>query len=410
MNRRMAVPLSVVVNLNTRRILVCLAVVVKAGSPDLAGSRADSGAWYTGRVSRSAQITAALDQLVDQGYLPGYAFAVHDSGGLHQGCGGFSDIASGDRVVASTAFRIASLSKLIGAIVTLQQVEAGVLSLDDPIRQWIPELARPTGPDGRPTTTAITVRHLLTMTSGWGVLSVDDSHASALAERGLAPGPFAPSMTAEDFLARLAQVRLAAQPGQAWRYHTSTDVLSILLERLTGRRNEDLVRTGIAEPLNLGMLSFEPAEHDTAVCYRATPTALVPLNIVSPGFQSYANGLVTRPADYVRVLDQVSSDQPTILRSSSARAIRSVQLTDAQRHSAGPMLDPWASYGYQVSVNVQDTPAYGSAGSFGWTGGTGCVAGADPAARVSAVYLGTRGMGSPGVPREFDVFWKAVNG
>ncbi|MDF8266382.1 serine hydrolase domain-containing protein [Luteipulveratus flavus] len=359
-------------------------------------------------MQRSRRITDALDPLVQQGHLPGYAFAVRERGVLHEGRGGVVDLESGAPVTASTAFRIASLSKLVGAVVTLQQVDAGRLALDDPIGRWLPELAHPIGPDGQPARVAITIRHLLTMTSGWGVLyGGEDRQAEALAERGIAPGASAPPIAPETYLSRLAEVPLAAQPGEVWRYHTSSDVLSILLERLTGSSNDDLVQQGVVQPLGLGLLSFEDAG-EVATWYESGPDGLVRGQAGAPGFRSFGNGLVTRPADYLRVLEEVASERPTILRPESARAIRSPQISEEQRRAAAPVIDPWTSYGWQVSVNVEDTPAHGRAGTFGWSGGTGCVAGADPASDVAGVYLGTRAMGGPTGSREFDAFWDAV--
>jgi CubicO group peptidase (beta-lactamase class C family) len=113
--------------------------------------------------------TGALDELVEQGRLPAYAAALRDPAGtVTTAAGGTADLATERAAEAGTAFRIASLSKPVAAILTLQLVEEEVLGLDDAIATWLPGLAdlrvlaRPGAAvtDTVPATAPVTVRHL----------------------------------------------------------------------------------------------------------------------------------------------------------------------------------------------------------------------------------------------------------
>ena len=95
-----------------------------------------------------------------------------------------------------TLFRIASVTKLIGGALTMGLVEEGVFALDDPAGRWLPEIAEPrvlVDPDGpldrtRPARRAITIRHLLSFTAGWGAVLAPTPLQAAMVERGVFPG------------------------------------------------------------------------------------------------------------------------------------------------------------------------------------------------------------------------------
>ena len=99
----------------------------------------------------------------------------------------------------------------------------------------------------------ITVRHLLTMTSGLGMPFGGSSVADEMARRGMMPGrPTGPPPTGDELMAQLADLPLQAQPGEGWFYHFSTDLLSVLLERVTGTPLDRLVEERVAVPWDWG--------------------------------------------------------------------------------------------------------------------------------------------------------------
>src|SRR6202011_922327 len=139
--------------------------------------------------------------------------------------------------------RIKSMTKAITSVAALRLVEAGRLGLDKSLEEWLPELAdrrvltRPTAPldDTVPAHRPITLRHLLTMGSGYGIQFGDSPLRDAMARNGTEAGPDPVTLGADEWLARLAELPLAFQPGEGWRYHHSFAVLGILMARLTGR-------------------------------------------------------------------------------------------------------------------------------------------------------------------------------
>ena len=149
----------------------------------------------------------------------------------------------GDPMRDDAIMRIKSMTKAITSVAALRLVEAGRLGLDKSLEEWLPELAdrrvltSPTAPldDTVAAHRPITLRHLLTMGSGYGMEFGDSPLQKAMAHNGTEAGPDPVTLGADEWLARLAELPLAFQPGEGWRYHHSFAVLGILMARLTGR-------------------------------------------------------------------------------------------------------------------------------------------------------------------------------
>ncbi len=123
-------------------------------------------------------IWRVADARVASGRVPGYVGAVRVRGHVEIHAAGRTAVEPDSPPMRTdTLFRIASITKPMGGALTLSLVEDGVLSLDDEVAQWAPELASPRvlrDPEGSledtvPAVRAVTIRHLLTLTSGWGV-------------------------------------------------------------------------------------------------------------------------------------------------------------------------------------------------------------------------------------------------
>ena len=364
---------------------------------------------------------AGLDALVADGTVPGYAVALRRGRQVTQASGGVADLGTRRAFRPDTVHRVASLSKPVAALVTMQQAEAGALTLDDPITDWLPELADLrvlTSPDAslgstEPLRHPVLVRHLLTMTSGFGVLRDETPLSRAMAEAGIHPGPQPPALTPAEVLECLAALPLAFQPGDGWAYHTSTDVLSVLLARAAGRGLDLVVESGVREPLGLRVLAFAPPEPAAvATGYDPQPHGLVPTEPWGlhepPPFLTLSAGLFASAPDVLGVLDELV--HPTTVEPTSAALIRTPQLSEAQVRAAGDFLPPGYSYGFQVSVAVRDDPQGPRRGSFGWSGGSGCLAVTDPAADRSGVLLTNRQLGGPEGSPAFGPFLAAMYG
>lgn len=320
-------------------------------------------------------LTRALDRLVAEGALDGWAAGVRE--------GGRTRLAAGGRRGPEEPAPIASNTKPLAGVLTLRLAELGALDLDDPVAPWLPELAapqvlvRPDGPldDTVPARTPITARHLLTMTAGFGWVE-SGPLAAAMAEREVAPGPFAPPMGPEEYLRRLGGLPLADQPGAAWRYHTSSDVLGVLLARRTGRSVRALVAEHVTGPLGMTATDF-------------------PADIA---FESLATGLTSTVPDQLLFLAALAGGGPPVLTAESARALGTDQLTPAQRRTAGDFLGEGCGWGHHVEVRPD--------GLVGWAGGLGTIGYADPGSGRAAALFTWQGVDHPGTQRAFAEFWQ----
>src|SRR4051794_15058863 len=185
------------------------------------------------------EIWRAADARIAKGDTPGYVAAVRIKGETAVHAAGRMAF-DGPPMRPDTLFRIASVTKPIGAALTLCLIEDGTLHLDDPVERWLPELPG-----------TATIRHLLTFTSGWGVGMEDSRARQAMLEEGVHPGPLTPDLSGDEFVRRLARVPRPFAPGDGWLYDTSMDVLAVLLARATGRPVSESLQARIFAPLGM---------------------------------------------------------------------------------------------------------------------------------------------------------------
>ena len=164
-------------------------------------------------------------------------------------------------------FRIASITKPITAAAVMMLVEDGQITLDDPVGPWLPELASPAvvrtpaGPvdDVVPAIRAITVADLLTFRAGYGFPSDFSLPAVRLLVSELKQGPPQPQLVAapDEWMAALARVPLLHQPGEAWLYNTCSDILGVLIARVSGRPLPEFLAERLFGPLGMADTGFE---------------------------------------------------------------------------------------------------------------------------------------------------------
>jgi CubicO group peptidase (beta-lactamase class C family) len=352
------------------------------------------------------------DARLAAGLIPGYVGAVRIGGTIEVRANGEMTL-GGAPMREDTQFRIASVTKPIGGALTLSLIEAGVLALDDPITNWLPEaedlqvLDAPDAPLSHTTKQRrpITVRHLLTFTSGWGIGMESTPLHAAMREHGVHPGPLTPPLTGDEFLARLTSLPLAFQPGDGWRYDTSMDVLAVLLARATGIPVSQLVAERVTGPLNMPDTAYYA--HDVgrlATAYMPTADGLEVLDppdgnyAAPPPIEELASGLVSTASDVLRFYCAMADGGAPLLTSGSVAQMTTDALTKAQRDTALAMLGEGVSWGLATGVE--------SDGRWGWDGGTGTTARVDPKRDTVAVLLTQRAMTSP--LDGFDDFHAAV--
>ncbi|HEX2303626.1 MAG TPA: serine hydrolase domain-containing protein [Gaiella sp.] len=364
------------------------------------------------------------DAHVASGRIPGYAAALRIGGRVEVRVGGRTAVEPASAPMSGdTLFRIASLTKPIGGALALSLVEDGVLALDDPIARWLPEAASPRvleSPDAPldRTTRAerpVTVRHLLTMTSGWGSVLEETALQEAMMERGVYPGPLTPQMSGDEFVARVADLPLAFQPGDGWLYDTGIDLLGVLLARATGKPLSDLFAERVTGPLGMASTSFWATDVDRlATAYMPGPDGLDVLDPPDglfarpPAFEQLSSGLVSTAPDVLRFFSVMADGGGPVVNADSVALMTADALTDAQRRDALPIVGPGGSWGLATGVNVDAPEPWMAPGRWGWDGGTGTTAYVDPTRDTVGVLLTQRAMTGP--QDGFDDFWAALAG
>lgn len=198
----------------------------------------------------AAALQAVLDSTVADGYIPGAVVAVNIPGRqTWVGASGFADRGAQLPMTPETRMRIASISKVFTAVVVMQLVEEGRLSLDQPLATWYPDLL--------PNADTITVRMLLQQTSGLYDYLEDRSYANQAYQQ---PDRF---FAPQELVGYAARFPLAFAPGSAnnWDYSsTNYVILGMVIEAVTGKPLAVEMRERIFAPLNLDGTYFAPDE------------------------------------------------------------------------------------------------------------------------------------------------------
>lgn len=355
-----------------------------------------------------------LSSLVAGGELVGFVLGVSHEGRSSLVAHGSRSI-DGPHMTEDTQFAITSSTKPIAGVLAMRLVELGIVALDEPVSRHLPELASPRvlrrvdGPLGDSVTAErpITLRHLLTMTAGFGWVAEEGPLSTALAQQRLAPGPFPPPMGPDEYLRRLGDLPLASQPGQLWRYHTSSDVLGVLLSRAARTPVGELLREHILDPLGMGETGFEGDPARMATAYGlAADGGLEPFGVpegvftTAPEFESLAAGLVSTVPDQLRFLSALLDRRGAVLSRGSVITMTSDQLSSHQRAGARGFLEPGSGYGFQLEVRPD--------GSFGWAGGLGTIGYANPVTGRAAVLFTQQSAETPGTLEAFEAFWRLL--
>lgn len=334
-------------------------------------------------------LTGLLERHVDAGTVPGLVALV---GGdePHVVAAGVSSV-GGAPMREDAIFRIQSMTKAITTVAALRMVEAGRIGLDDSLEDWLPELAdrrvlaRPTADldDTVPAAHPITLRHLLTNGSGYGMALVESPLQAAMASNGTEAGPEPVPMGADQWLRRLAELPLAFQPGSGWRYHHSFGILGILLSRLAGRPLGEFLAEDLLGPLAMQDTGFwAPVEKVARLpaAYRHTNDGLLEMEPAGGGFYagpplfdvSHAE-LVSTARDYHRFLSMLVGggvvNGQRLLSTEHVRMMTTDQVPPSNKTADSFFPGFWDGNGWGFGVAVETSGPH--EGRYGWSGGLG---------------------------------------
>ncbi|MCM2423651.1 serine hydrolase domain-containing protein [Streptomyces sp. RKAG293] len=370
-----------------------------------------------------------LQAHVSEGPLPGAVGLVARGDQVEVRVVGSADADGTSPMARDSIFRIASITKPVIAAAVMMLVDDGRIALDDPVGQWLPELAAPTvvrtpaGPvdDVVPAVRAITVADLLTFRAGYGFPSDFSLPAVGLLFSELKQGPPQPQHTAppDAWMATLAGIPLLHQPGEAWLYNTCSDILGVLIARVAGRPLHEFLAERLFEPLGMADTGFEvPAgKLDRFTSYYRTDPA-GGLQLVDapdrqwsspPTFPSGAGGLVSTVDDWHAfarlLLADGTADGRRLLSSASVRRMTTDHLTGPQR-DAGRLFLEGQGWGYGGSVDVAAIDPWNVPGRYGWVGGTGTAAHITPSTGAVTILLSQLEMSGPTPPAVMRDFWR----
>jgi CubicO group peptidase (beta-lactamase class C family) len=346
-----------------------------------------AGRMYGATAGTAAKIDETLRSGIEQRHIPAVVgMAATGSRTLYQGAFGTRD-SSGAPVTVDSIFAIASMTKAITTVAALQLVEQRKVKLEEPVSEYLPQLAKLDVLDGfdadgkprlRPARTPVTLHHLLTHTSGFcydffdGDMFRYASHTNGQA----APGAVTPLMF---------------EPGTRWQYGTGIDWAGRLVEKLSGMSLEDYIQAKICGPLEMHDTSYllPASKFDRLVSgyarqadgsLKQNPRVLPP----PPKEFNGGGGLYSTAGDYVRFMQMILGkgrgvNQARILE---AKTVQSMEVNQIGALTAGKMktyrpnlssdvdIQPGHSEKWGLGFLINTTAYDGgrSAGSLAWAG------------------------------------------
>jgi len=330
------------------------------------------------------------------------------------------------------------VTKPITAVATMILLEECKLRLDDPVDEFMPELANrkvlrvidseldDTTPAKRP----ITVRDLLTYRSGYGevaFLSPTCPLQRALIEARLPLSAWKFHGTADEFMQCLARLPLAHQPGERWLYHMSAEILGVLIARASGMSLSAFMRERIFHPLGMNDTGFTVPEAKldrVTTCYKTDATS-GEVTILEEArsdlltqpclFESGAGDQFVSTADDLlafgsMMLNQGAYGKERILSRPSVELMATDQLTPAQK-AASPFFENfWDSRGWGLGVSIvtrrgdiADVP-----GRFGWDGAFSTSLYVDPHEDMVGILMAQCRPGALRLPPVVLDFWTSA--
>ncbi|MFX4271694.1 serine hydrolase domain-containing protein [Propionibacteriaceae bacterium Y1685] len=337
-----------------------------------------------------SNLAALVQRHIDDGTIPGAVGLLGADDPEIVALG--STTYGGAPMTVDALMRIQSMTKIITSVAALRLVEQRRLGLDDPVEQWLPELAERQvlrAPDAELDDTEaargpITVRHLLTNRCGYGVVLADTPLHRAMINNQTEASAEPLSLGADAWLAALAELPLAHHPGEGWRYHHSYALLGILLSRLTGGPLGDHLAKDLFEPLGMVDTGFwVPADQASRLpaalrFVDGSPVETEPVgggfHVGPPPFDVSHGELVSTLGDYHRFLRTLLDGK--LINDDHLAALRSDQVPPQvkQPDSFYPGFWTYTGWGYGVVVEISGPHR----GRFGWSGGQGTDFFVDP--------------------------------
>ena len=341
--------------------------------------------------SVKSSVDAVLEQAVASGAVPSVvALAADRNGIIYEGAAGSRVAGQAEDVGPDTFYRIMSMTKMVATVAALQLIEQGNLDLDAPIQQYCPEFAtvqvleRVDGdrPVLRPPASKATVKNLITHTTGLGYWFWN-ADISAWESATGTPNVLSGSKV-------VFTAPMVADPGTRFVYGINTDWLGQVIEAASDRKLDEVIKTGITDPLGMNETAFVMSDAQRAqsvpIHLKGTDGAWAPSDIdlnQAPEYWAGGHGLHSTPHDYLKFQrallgNGTSPDGVTILKPETVDAAFSNQIGELDFPSTIETADPASSHsfsvgpgfkwGYGLLLNTTDLPGRRRAWSGAWAG------------------------------------------
>jgi CubicO group peptidase (beta-lactamase class C family) len=356
-------------------------------------------------------ITQFFDQEVATGRLPGAVILIQQHGRvIYQKCFGVRDVTTGVPMTPDTIFALHSMTKPITSLAAMMLIDAGRLSLADPVAKYIPAFAATmvgidtVAANGAhvltrvPPNDPITIKDLLRHTSGitYGYIGGELIEHAYMAAH-IFDGHFDNAAFAD----RIARLPLARQPGTLWRYGHSTDVLGRVIEIVTGETLYDFEKRNILDPLGMTSTKYVlTSPEEWARMAEPLPRDWILLAAERerrehPEWQSGGGGLVSTAPDYARfaqmLLNGGELDGHRYLSPATFKQMTTDQIGPGSGVGRDYFYFPGDGFGYGYGLAVRIAPGDarppppGSIGELKWDSGSGTYFGVDP--KLDMIYI-----------------------
>ncbi len=364
---------------------------------------------------RLDRIDRMCEGAVESGEVPGIVALIARHGKIvfHEAYG-MSDNGAQRELRKDDIFRIASQTKAITATAVMMLWEQGKFQLDDPISKFIPEFKDPTVLNSFrysdtsfttiPAEREITIRHLLTHTSGigYGVIDGDERMKMIYAKAGITDLFTTDPITIEESVKKLAGLPLHHHPGEKWTYSEGLDVLGYFIEIISGMTFADFLETHLFQPLGMNDTYFYLPETKAARLVAVQKPdgdkwVRFPVTFYDPDypvkgakkFYSGGAGLCSTAKDYATFLQMY-------LNGGELNGIRILSRTTIQSMMANQIGDLWdgwsggSDYGLAfglVNKKGEALGGRGSKGTFDWGGYFNTQYFADPQEKIIGIIM-----------------------
>jgi CubicO group peptidase (beta-lactamase class C family) len=358
--------------------------------------------------ARLARIGAVLKADVDQGRIPGAVVAVARKGKLvYFEAVGFRDKDAGAPMAKDTIFSIASMTKPMASVALMQLFEEGKVMVTDPVGRHLPMLGNmrvaaslENPSETVPAARQMTVQDILRHTSGLlyggrGTTALHKMYPASSSRSGT-------SMTGPEFLAKLASLPLAYQPGKVWDYSLSVDVVGLVVEASRGKALGEVLGEHLWKPLGMTDTSFTiPAEKQNryARWFAKDPEngqEQYVLDLTKPlKFECGGGCAASTAGDYIRfaqmLLDKGTLGKAHILGRKTVEYMSADHLTPDIDNRITNTSPPLANHGFGLGFAVRRSAGMsgliGSEGEFFWSGAYGTYFWVDPKEQMVVVVM-----------------------